>query len=65
VATDYDDSEADDALADLPLHQSAIEVLAVYASPSAASVQIPPPLVERVPPDRALLSTQTRAPPIS
>ncbi len=61
----YDGSEADDALADLQLHQSAIVVLATYPAPSTASVQLPPPRVERVPPDRPLPATQTRAPPIS
>lgn len=61
----YDGSQEAHALAGLQIHQSAIEVLAVQAAPSAQLVQIPPPPSEKTPPLRPLPAPQTRAPPAS
>ncbi len=62
----YDGGDQDDAIANLELrHLSAAAVLAVYVSPSVASVPFPPLLSEQVPPEQALPATPTRAPPIA
>jgi hypothetical protein len=61
----YDGSEEDHALADLQIHQSAIEVLAVDPAPSALLVPIPSLPSEQTPPLRPLPARQTRAPPAS
>ena len=62
----YDAGDQDEAIANLELrHLSSTDVLVVDASPLTASVQLPSPSSERVPPDHALPATPTRAPPIA
>ena len=61
----FDEGHHDDAIASLELrHLSAAVVLAVYISAApVASVPLPAPLSEQVPPEQALPATPTRAPP--
>ncbi len=62
----YDGGDQDEAIANLELqHLSAAEILAVYVSPSVASVPLPLPFAEPMPPERARRATSTRAPPIA